>query len=114
MTVSKLKKFFGQKPKAKAEDTADGASEGFNVTDLRDVGNVEVKTFPHHGFGYSYARMIADLIVEGRVIVEVKSVERIIKAHIAQTLNYLNATRLKLGLVLNFNRHTVDVERLVL
>ena len=67
-----------------------------------------------HYLGQVVGTYYADLIVEGRVIVEVKSVERIIKAHIAQTLNYLNATRLKLGLVLNFNRHTVDVERLVL
>ena len=56
----------------------------------------------------------ADLIVEGRIIVEVKSTEGVIKAYIAQTLNYLKVSGLRLGLLLNFNRHTVDVERLVL
>ena len=62
----------------------------------------------------SSAHTCADIIVEGRVIVEVKSTEGIIKAYIAQTLNYLKVSGLRLGLLLNFNRHTVDVERLVL
>lgn len=86
------------------------------VVGLRDIGLIAEQQVPLevHYLGHVVGTYYADLIVEGRVIVEVKSVERIIKAHIAQTLNYLNATRLKLGLVLNFNRHTVDVERLVL
>jgi GxxExxY protein len=36
----------------------------------------------------------ADILVEGKVILEIKSVENIIDAHIAQTLNYLKATGL--------------------
>jgi len=57
---------------------------------------------------------IADLLVEGRIIVEVKATEQITKAHVAQTLNYLKATGLKLGIILNFNKIKVDVERIVL
>ncbi len=83
---------------------------------LREVGlhveqQVPLEVFYHGQLVGNYA---PDLLVEGRVIIEVKSVEAIIKAHIAQTLNYLKATGIKLGLVLNFNRYTVDVERLVL
>jgi len=44
-----------------------------------------------------------DLIVGGRVIVEVKSIERFDRIHIAQLLTYLRITGLKLGLLLNFN-----------
>ncbi len=44
----------------------------------------------------------ADLIVEGKVILELKSVERIIKAHKKQVLTYLRLTDLKLGYLLNF------------
>ncbi|MBW1779178.1 MAG: GxxExxY protein [Deltaproteobacteria bacterium] len=44
----------------------------------------------------------ADLIVEGKVILELKSVERIIKAHKKQVLTYLRLTGLKLGYLLNF------------
>ena len=44
----------------------------------------------------------ADLVVEQRVIVEVKAVEKLVAAHDAQLLNYLRATGLQLGLLLNF------------
>ncbi len=55
----------------------------------------------------------ADLIVEGRILIEVKVAERISQAHLAQTRNYLQATGLKLGIVINFNKERVDIERVV-
>jgi len=44
----------------------------------------------------------ADLIVEGKVIVELKSVEAVSKAHKKQVLTYLKLTGMKLGYLLNF------------
>jgi GxxExxY protein len=44
----------------------------------------------------------ADLIVEGRVLLELKSVERTTKAHQKQVLTYLKLTDIKLGYLLNF------------
>jgi GxxExxY protein len=44
----------------------------------------------------------ADLIVEGKVIAELKSVESVSKAHKKQILTYLRLTGLKLGFLLNF------------
>ncbi len=44
----------------------------------------------------------ADLIVEGKVIVELKSVEKIHAAHKKQLLTYLRLTGMKLGYLLNF------------
>jgi GxxExxY protein len=44
-----------------------------------------------------------DLVVANRVIVEIKSVERLDPIHTAQMLTYLRVTGLKTGLVLNFN-----------
>jgi GxxExxY protein len=44
----------------------------------------------------------ADLIVEGRVLLEIKSVERVIPAHKKQVQTYLRLTGLKLGYLLNF------------
>jgi GxxExxY protein len=44
----------------------------------------------------------ADLIVEGRVIVELKSVEQIAAVHKKQVLTYLKLTGMKVGLLLNF------------
>ena len=44
-----------------------------------------------------------DLVVENSVIVELKSVEKILPIHEAQLLTYLKLTGLKLGLIINFN-----------
>jgi GxxExxY protein len=49
-----------------------------------------------HGF-----RM--DMLVENKVVVEIKSVERLIPIHFTQTLTYLRLTDRKLGLLINFN-----------
>ena len=44
-----------------------------------------------------------DLIVENKVIIEIKSVEEIHPVHPKQLLTYLKLTKLKLGLLINFN-----------
>lgn len=44
----------------------------------------------------------ADLIVDGKVIVECKVADRIVRVHELQLLNYLRATALTVGLILNF------------
>ncbi|WP_340111721.1 GxxExxY protein [Maribellus mangrovi] len=49
----------------------------------------------------------ADLIVEGKVIVELKSVEAIAPVHPKQLLTYLKITGLKLGLLINFNERLI-------
>jgi len=50
--------------------------------------------------------LIADIIVEGRVILELKSVEKLEHIHTAQLITYLKATGIKTRLLINFNvRH---------
>jgi len=49
----------------------------------------------------------ADLIVENKVIVELKSVEKIAPVHLKQLLTYLKITNLKLGLLINFNESLI-------
>ena len=44
-----------------------------------------------------------DLLVEEKVIIELKSVEKISNIHVAQVLTYLRMSNKKLGLILNFN-----------
>ena len=55
-----------------------------------------------------------DLFVEGKVIVELKSVDKISAAHKKQLLTYLRLTNTKLGLILNFGAATMKegIERL--
>lgn len=56
----------------------------------------------------------ADIFIEERIILELKSVEKIIDIHKAQTLNYLKATRLPLAIILNFGKEKLEYEKLVL
>jgi GxxExxY protein len=55
----------------------------------------------------------ADLVVEDKVIVEVKSVEDIDDIHRAQLLNYLRISGVRVGLLVNFARPKLEYERLV-
>ena len=55
----------------------------------------------------------ADLVVNGVLLLELKTAERIVPAHEAQLLNYLRSTSLELGLILNFGPRP-QVRRLVL
>ncbi len=57
---------------------------------------------------------IADILVEGKVIVELKTVEKIEKLHEAQLLNYLKGTGIQVGLLVNMKSQTVEIKRLVL
>ena len=53
------------------------------------------------GVSFEYA-FVADLVVENKVIVELKSVEDLNNAHMKQVLTYLKLTGMKLGYLLNF------------
>jgi len=56
----------------------------------------------------------ADLLVEGRVIVEIKAVRHLLEEHQAQLLNYLKATGIQVGLLVNFTRNKAEIKRMVL
>jgi GxxExxY protein len=45
---------------------------------------------------------VADIIVDDKVICEIKAIQKLRSEHEAQLLNYLKATRMKIGLLLNF------------
>ena len=56
----------------------------------------------------------ADLVVEEKIILELKAVEHLSNIHQAQVLNYLKATGYNLGLLINFGKERVEYKRLVL
>ncbi len=53
----------------------------------------------------------ADLFVEGKVIVELKAVKAITPQHQAQIINYLNATGIEVGLLINFGNPKLEYKR---
>ena len=63
--------------------------------------------------GVIVGQYVADLVVEETVLLEIKAVRALDDVHLAQCLNYLKATGLKIGLLLNFARPRLEVKRVV-
>ncbi|HEX2959686.1 MAG TPA: GxxExxY protein [Chitinispirillaceae bacterium] len=60
-------------------------------------------------------RYIPDFVCFEQIIVEIKAVKQIASEHRAQVMNYLKATKLKLGLLINFGSYPkAEIERIVL
>jgi GxxExxY protein len=62
--------------------------------------------------GVNVGNYEADLLVEGRVLLEVKAVQSLDSAHVAQCLNYMRGTGLVTCLLVNFGRAKIQVRRL--
>ncbi len=56
---------------------------------------------------------VADIVVDGKVILEIKAVKELSKIHEVQLVNYLKATGIEVGLLINFGR-SVTVKRRVM
>ncbi len=55
----------------------------------------------------------ADIVVEDRIILELKSIEKLQPVHEAQLLNYLKATGIQVGLLINFTHPKAEIKRMV-
>ena len=88
--------------------------ENAMVLELRKIGLMVKNQFPISVFyeGKVIGEYFADLFVESSVIVELKTVSEIAPIHKAQLLNYLRATKIKTGLLINFGASKVEVKRL--
>jgi len=67
-----------------------------------------------HFQGQIVGEFYTDIIVENKIILELKAVESLIDAHRLQTLNYLKAAGLRLAILINFGKEKLEYERLVL
>jgi len=63
--------------------------------------------------GEKVGEFIADIVVEDSVILELKSVQRMVRAHEVQLVNYLVAKGKEVGLLINFTEGKVEVKRKV-
>ncbi|WP_448189224.1 GxxExxY protein [Azospirillum sp. sgz301742] len=64
--------------------------------------------------GDNVSTYYADLVIERRVIVELKAVESLLPIHGRQVLNYLRASGLRLGLLFNFGGSSLTFRRVLL
>lgn len=70
--------------------------------------------FPVYYGGQLIDEYIPDLLVEKKVIVEIKTIDKILDEHRGQILNYLRFTKKEVGLILNFKHPRLQWERLIL
>ena len=56
---------------------------------------------------------VADLVVENKVIIELKAVSELHRVDEAQLINYLKATGIKVGLLMNFGKQKLEWKRFV-
>ena len=61
--------------------------------------------------GVIVVEFYADILVEGKVLVELKAVSGLAKEHYAQLMNYLKATSLEVGLLINFGNPKLEYRR---
>jgi GxxExxY protein len=63
--------------------------------------------------GIIVGQFVPDLLIEGKVVVEIKAVKALDDTHLAQGLNYLRSTGLQVCLLLNFGGPKLEIRRLV-
>ncbi|MHC4294153.1 MAG: GxxExxY protein [Planctomycetota bacterium] len=64
--------------------------------------------------GISVGKFRADFLVDEKVVVELKALEKLDGNHLAQAISYLKASGLNLALLLNFGRKSLETKRVVL
>ena len=74
--------------------------------ELEEMGipYVRQKELPVEYKGHNIGNYIADIVVDEKIILELKAVNAITQDHVAQTLNYVNLTHSKVGYILNFSQ----------
>lgn len=83
------------------------------VLELTDGGLKAVSEMPLKVYykGRNLGDFQVDILVEDEIVVELKSVERLVKVHEVQLVNYLTALKKDIGLLINFGPAGVDVKR---
>jgi GxxExxY protein len=83
--------------------------------ELRKIGLIVKQQHPVQVYydGIVVGNYVADLLVEGCVLVELKAIKALGNVEMAQCLNYLKATDLRICLLLNFGRPRIEVKRIV-
>jgi len=83
-----------------------------------ELGKAGLKVEQQRGVSVQYEGVVVgefatDLLVEDRIILELKALSALDNVHMAQCMNYLKASGLTLGLLLNFGGPKLEVQRIV-
>ena len=80
---------------------------------LRDLGLEAKQQVPFQVYfrDHVVGEYFADVIIVDRLMIELKAVKVLLPEHQAQLINYLNATRLETGLLVNFAKKGLEIKR---
>jgi GxxExxY protein len=81
--------------------------------ELRGIPFQRQKRLPVHYKRRLVGDYVADFVVDGQIILELKAVSGMTKAHQAQAHNYLAATGLRLAILLNFGAPSLQQQRIL-
>ena len=76
------------------------------------VQQPEIRVYDEDGTELGHLK--ADLIIDDRLICEIKGAHAIVDEHIAQLLGYLRASRIEHGLLINFGEPRLQIKKLIL
>jgi len=76
------------------------------------VQQPEIRVYDEDGTELGHLK--ADLIIDDRLICEIKGAHAIVDEHIAQLLGYLRASRIEHGLLINFGGPSLQIKKLIL
>jgi GxxExxY protein len=80
---------------------------------LRRIKYERQKTLDVFYKGVKVKQFICDLLVNGQVLIELKAINSLTDLEMAQVLNYLKATGLKIGLLFNFGAKSLEYKRII-
>jgi len=82
-----------------------------NDNDIRTISEVQHKVYYNNQVVGTFR---SDIIVDNKIILELKSADKMHDAFTAQLLNYMRITGLKVGYILNFGNLLLDKKRLII
>ena len=93
----------------------ESAYEGAFCVELAKAGipYERQKVYPLYYKGEYIGAYIADLVIDNKIIVELKSVHHLTRVMEAQLINYLKLSKLKVGYLMNFNAMRLEWKRFV-
>ena len=80
---------------------------------LRNIHFEQFKRLPVYYKGILVGEYVADSVIEGRIILEIKAVSTLHPKHEPQVINYLTATGFRLAILINFGADSLQQKRMV-
>jgi GxxExxY protein len=80
---------------------------------LQDIQHEREKEMPLFYKGNHIGTRRVDFFVEGQVMVEIKAVKELEDVHLAQAINYLEAYKMEVGLLINFGSKSLTFKRVM-